>query len=60
MRIMSSLENLEQALNAIFGGRRTAPNLVGHSTSTHRFSIQDIAKRGRTGFEHAKSLQKQG
>lgn len=54
-------ETLEQALNAIFGGRRTAPTSSSAiSTSTHRLSIQDIAKEAEQVFEHAKSLQKQG
>ena len=54
-------ETLEQALNAIFGGRRTAPTSSSAiSTSTHRLSIQDIAKEAEQVFERAKSLQKQG
>jgi hypothetical protein len=54
-------ENLEQALMALFGGRKaTAPPAGAAPTVTQKVSIQDLAKEAEQVFERAKTLQKQG
>ena len=54
-------ENLEQALMALFGGRKaTAPPAGAPPTVTQKVSIQDLAKEAEQIFERAKTLQKQG
>ncbi len=52
-------ENLEQALAALFGGRKTAP-AAGVPATTKKASLQDLAKEAAQAFERAKGLQKQG
>jgi len=54
-------ENLEQALTALFGGRKAiAPTAGVPVVSAQKTSIQDIAKEAAQVFESAKTLQKQG
>jgi hypothetical protein len=53
-------ENLEQALTALFGGRKTAITPASVTTSAQKMSIQDLAKEAEQVFEKAKALQKQG
>jgi uncharacterized protein len=57
-------ENLEQALAALFGGRKAAPATGATGTvapaATQKTSVQDLAKEAAQIFERAKSLQKQG
>jgi uncharacterized protein len=52
-------ENLEQALAALFGGRKTAP-AAGVPATTKKASLQDLAKEAAQAFERVKGLQKQG
>jgi hypothetical protein len=56
-------ENLEQALAAMFGGRKASPAAAGagaQPATTKKASIQDLAKEAAQVFERAKGLQKQG
>ncbi|MDD5243545.1 MAG: UPF0182 family protein, partial [Syntrophorhabdaceae bacterium] len=56
-------ENLEQALAAMFGGRKAAPAAAGagaQPAAAKKASIQDLAKEAAQVFERAKGLQKQG
>jgi uncharacterized membrane protein (UPF0182 family) len=53
-------ENLEQALMALFGGRKAGPPTAGAPITTQKLSIQDLAKEAEQAFERAKTLQKQG
>ncbi len=55
-------ENLEQALAALFGGRKAAPAAAaaGAPVTTKKVSIQDLAKEAAQVFERARTLQKQG
>jgi hypothetical protein len=53
-------ENLEQALTALFGGRKASPAPAGASIPAQKMSIQDLAKEAEQVFERAKALQKQG
>jgi uncharacterized membrane protein (UPF0182 family) len=53
-------ENLEQALMALFGGRKATAPSVGAPIVTQKVSIQDLAKEAEQVFERAKTLQKQG
>jgi hypothetical protein len=53
-------ENLEQALMALFGGRKATAPPAGAPIVTQKVSIQDLAKEAEQVFERAKTLQKQG
>ncbi|MCX5809265.1 MAG: UPF0182 family protein, partial [Proteobacteria bacterium] len=55
-------ENLEQALSALFGNRKTAPTggVATAVTTTKKASVQDLAKEAAQVFERVKGLQKQG
>lgn len=53
-------ENLEQALNALFGGRKVSPSPASIHAPSQKMSIQDLAKEAEQAFERAKTLQKQG
>jgi len=53
-------ENLEQALMALFGGRKATAPPAGTPIVTQKVSIQDLAKEAEQVFERAKTLQKQG
>lgn len=53
-------ENLEQALVALFGGRKVSISPTSASETTQKMSIQDLAKEAQQIFDRAKSLQKQG
>jgi len=55
-------ENLEQALAALFGGRKAAPAAAaaGAPLTTKKASVQDLAREAAQVFERARTLQKQG
>ena len=53
-------ENLEQALVALFGGRKASISPTTAPETTQKMSIQDLAKEAQQIFDRAKSLQKQG
>jgi uncharacterized protein len=53
-------ENLEQALTALFGGRKVSTPSASTPAQTQKMSIQDLAKEAEQIFERTKSLQKQG
>ena len=53
-------ENLEQALTALFGGRKVSTPSASVPAQTQKMTIQDLAKEAEQIFERAKSLQKQG
>jgi len=53
-------ENLEQALTALFGGRKTTPTPASYAIPAQKMSIQDLAKEAEQAFEKAKAFQKQG
>lgn len=53
-------ETLDQALSAIFGGRKLAAVSVPAPSERQSLSIQDLAKEAEMVFERAKGLQKQG
>jgi uncharacterized membrane protein (UPF0182 family) len=53
-------ENLEQALTALFGGRKATAPPVGAPIVSQKMSIQDLAKEAEQVFERIKTLQKQG
>jgi hypothetical protein len=53
-------ENLEQALVALFGGRKASISPATVPEMTQKMSIQDLAKEAQQIFDRAKSLQKQG
>lgn len=53
-------ENLEQALTALFGGRKVSTPSASVPAQTQKMTIQELAKEAEQIFERAKSLQKQG
>ena len=57
-------ENLEQALAALFGGRKAAPAASAGAgvqpAAAKKASIQDLAKEAAQIFERARTLQRQG
>lgn len=54
-------ENLEQALTALFGGRKAASPALGLPVApAERASIQDLAREASEVFEKARTLQRQG
>jgi len=56
-------ENLEQAMAALFGGRKAVPAaaVAAEAPSTvKKSSIQDLAKEAAQVFERARTLQRQG
>jgi len=53
-------ESLEQALTALFGGRKVSTPSASVPAQTRKMTIQDLAKEAEKIFERAKSLQKQG
>ena len=53
-------ENLEQALTALFRGRKVSTPSANVPAQTQKMTIQDLAKEAEQIFERAKSLQKQG
>lgn len=53
-------ENLEQALAALFGTRKTKAPATGVEETAKKTSIQDLAKEAAQVFERARTLQRQG